>query len=152
MLGRDLTLLPAGPHLVLQATTDTLSPLPVARWEVPTKERKWCFSQFKRNPLDFGLEFLYEAFILEVTHSWHLCQHCFAQVVQTMHLEQKREATSTKWAAIDFHMFIGIREEKDLLNHLVSIITAELLPTGHLLVVCQLQFRKLSCSVQYNGS
>lgn len=69
-----------------------------------------------------------------------------------MRLEQKREGTSTKWAAIDFHMFIGIREEKDLLNHLVSIITAELLPTGHLLVVCQLQFRKLSCSVQYNGS
>lgn len=44
----------------------------------------------------------------------------------------------TKWAAIDFHMFIGIREEKDLLNHLVSIISAELFPAGHLPVVCQL--------------
>lgn len=44
-----------------------------------------------------------------------------------------------------------LERKKDLLNHLVSIISAELFPAGHLLVVCQLQFRKLSCSVQYNG-
>lgn len=55
-----------------------------------------------------------------------------------MRLKQRREGTITKWAAIDFCMFIGIREGKDLFNHLVSIIRAELFPTGHLLVVCQL--------------
>lgn len=41
--------------------------------EVPTKERRWCFSEFRRNPLGFGLEFLHEAFPLELTCSWHLC-------------------------------------------------------------------------------
>lgn len=73
---------------------------------------------------------------------------CFIQVARTM---QRREGTFTKWADIDFHIFIGIREEKEPFNHLLSIIRAELLPAGHLLVVCQLWFRKLSCSVQYNG-
>lgn len=63
---------------------------------------------------------------------------CFAKGAWTTRLKQRREGTFTKWAAIDFRMFIGIREGKDLFNHLVSIIRAELFPTGHLLVVCQL--------------
>lgn len=70
MLGRDLTL-PG--QLVLQPTTGTLLSCGKVLPEVPTKEMRWCFSEFKRNPFDFGLEFLYEAFPLEVTHSWHLC-------------------------------------------------------------------------------